>query len=292
MNQDIIQTSVATHSLYLDGALYTNSFGVRKLLQWYHEAKQYTEVQIHTCCRDLEWLDANLAALWSALTHKLENENGLSFYLDQERLNSRFSILLRNGFGGEQQANPKKNLTFIQNASFGPDAGDQFTEYIENELLAQREIQSLPIELRGMLGQNLEELYMNVFRHAATSEPFFVCGQYYPKYGQLVVSLVDLGQTFLPPIQNRTEGAVTTQTEAIEWALQGNSELGADGGGHALKCISQAFQQNGHFLQIVTGNGFWDSEGLTTTMGPAKTLPFSLPGTMVSLRFQLKPTGK
>lgn len=285
-------TAASTQTLYLEGQIFTNSSGIRKLLQWYHEAKRYSETQIYTSCAGLEWLDANLAALWNALMYKLELENELSFTLDQGALNSRFSILLRNGFGTERGANLNKNLTFIQNACFGPQEGERFSEYIENELLAQREIASLPVDLKGMLEQNLDELYQNVFRHAGTTQPFFVCGQYYPKFGQLAVSLVNLGQTFLPPIQRRTQGRITTQGGAIEWALQGNSELGEDGGGHALKCILKAFGANGHFLQIATGDAFWDSECIDTGMGPHRPLLVSMPGTMVCLRFQITRPSK
>jgi hypothetical protein len=30
--------------------------------------------------------------------------------------------------------------------------------------------------------------------------------------------------------------------------LKGNSELGLDGGGHALKCIKNYFEEKGHFI--------------------------------------------
>jgi hypothetical protein len=285
----MIVPGLTSASLSLDGELTTNSQGIRRLLMWYDEASQQKNTIIHTHCDDLDWLDANLAALWSALMHKLGKENNLEFELDTAMLSRRFSILIRNGFQGSAAENKTASRTFIQNASFAPQEDERFLDYVDTELLQQRELKKLPLPFRSLLEGNLYELYTNVHRHAGTDEPLFVCGQYYPGRKELVVSLVDLGQTFLPPIQRRTQGQIKTQEEAIEWALMGNSEkTGLDGGGHALKCIRQEFAKAGHFLQIVTGDAFWDSSATTCQVGPYRHLPVIMPGTMVNMTFSTK----
>lgn len=282
----MIQTESAHITLPLEGYLTTNSQGIRHLLEWYSKAQKHQGKTIITCCEYLDWIDANLAALWSALMHKLRNENDLSFQIDEQVLSRRFAILIRNGFSCGQI--PSHSKTFIQNACFGPDEGDPFLEYVESELLQQQEMKKLPASLRGMLENNLCELYQNVYRHAATTDPFFICGQYFPKRQELAVSMVDLGQTFLPPIQKRTNGEISTQRGSIEWALQGNSELGRKGGGHALKCIRKKFDEDGHCLQIVTGNTFWDSEETQSLLGPYREYEVEMPGTMVNLIFKTR----
>jgi hypothetical protein len=40
---------------------------------------------------------------------------------------------------------------------------------------------------------------MSIF-HAGTTDPLFICGQYYQTRSELLVSVVDLGKTFLPGI--------------------------------------------------------------------------------------------
>ena len=280
----MIQTESAHITLPLEGFLTTNSQGIRRLIEWYTLAKEYRTKTITTCCNNLDWIDANLAALWSALMYKLEKENNLTFRIDEEILAKRFSILIRNGFS--TGTIPFSSKTFIQNASFGPADDEPFSDYIESELMGQQEMKKLPPDLRGLIEANLYELYSNVFRHAGTTDPFFICGQYFPKRKELVVSMVDLGQTFLPPINKRTNGLINTQMESIDWALQGNSELGSEGGGHALKCIRKKFDEDGHCLQIVTGNTFWDSENIQSILGAFRVYNVELPGTMVNLIFK------
>lgn len=278
------QTNIIT--IPLSGVLSTNSQGVRSLLEWYSNVSQYKNCRIYTCCKELEWLDANLAALWSAFIYKLKKENGIEIVMDESSLADRFSILIRNGFSTPDFSQGDLPKTFIRNASFGPAEEKEFSEYVCSELMTQQQIKDLPEELKGLVENNLYELYYNVFRHAGTNDPFFICGQYFPKRNELVVSMVDLGQTFLPAIQRTTNGVITTQKDSIDWALKGNSELGAEeGGGHALKCMKTVFDQMGHSLQIVTGNAFWDSGIASSSLGPHRGLPKGMPGTMVSFIF-------
>jgi hypothetical protein len=238
----------------LQGRVNTNSQGIRCLLNWYYQASQHHNAMIETCCGNLEWIDANLAALWSALIHKLSAENSCKCFADENELKGRFSILFRNGFARAEPIEPTvKAKTFIPNASFGPSEDAAFSSYIESELLAHQQVAKLSPLLRGLLESNLQELYQNVFRHAGTTEPFFVCGQYYPGQHEIIVSMVDLGQTFLPGIHKATEGKICTQEQAISWALNGNSALGKKGGGLGLKCIHDFFKEAGHCMQIATG---------------------------------------
>jgi hypothetical protein len=278
------ETDYITSTLH--GNLSTDTQGIRNLLDWYATVSVHFDTTIYVCCRELDWLDANLAALWSALIYKLEKENNLQIKLDHVSLASRFSILIRNGFSTPEFSAENPPTTFIRNASFGPTEEEAFSDYITGELMQQSQIKNLSPEMRGLLEPNVYELYSNVFKHAGTADPFFVCGQHYPKRNELVISLVDLGQSFLPPIHKCTNGAITTQEASIEWALEGNSELGRKGGGHALKSIKNVFIKEGHALQIVTGNAFWNSSYASSIMGAHRTLAQPMPGTMVSFIFK------
>ena len=179
----------------LQGHLNTDTQGIRNLLTWYATVSVHFDTTIYVCCHELDWLDANLAALWSALIYKLKKENNLEIKLDHASLASRFSILIRNGFSTPEFSAENLAPTFIRNASFGPTEEQGFSDYISGELMQQSQIKNLSPEMRGLLECNVYELYLNVFKHADTSDPFFICGQHYPKRNELVVSLVDLGQS-------------------------------------------------------------------------------------------------
>lgn len=280
-------------NIILDGSICSNTSGITKLLDWYHQAASFSDVTLYTCCKELEWLDANLAALWSALIFKLRKERNLTIILDEATLAKNFSILIRNGFSQPAETVGSTQGTFIRNACFASTDEQAFEKYVASELLQQKQIKYLPLQLKSLMEQNLYELYLNVESHAKTTDPLFICGQYYPKLGNLVVSVVDLGRTFLPGIQERTNGIIKTQAEAIHWALKGNSEFGKEnGGGHALKCIRECFEEKGHSLQIVTGNGFWDSGYASSLMGADRILNREMPGTMVSFSLKIDPTYK
>jgi hypothetical protein len=285
----MLHTETTHTTIALSGHIMTNTHGIRKLLEWYQNASNYPGKIIYTCCKDLEWLDANLAALWSALIYRLKEENKINVIIDEESLSKRFSILIRNGFSQPEVADFGLQQTFIRNANFSSKQDKEFTTYISQEILQQKQIRNLPVQLKGLLEQNLSELYENVLKHAGTNHPLFICGQFYPTRNELVVSVVDLGQTFLPRISARTEGLIVDQSGAIDWALKGNSEMGEDGGGHALKCIREYFDSQGHALQILTGNGYWHSADAKSLMGAHRTLTAVMPGTMVSF-FLKSPT--
>ena len=273
-------------NLTLQGNLQTNCSGIRNLVKWYHEASRYTNTCISTDCMELDWLDANLSAVWSALMSRLKRTHGLTFHVDAETLAKKFSILIRNGFHSDNAIAIDRTESFIQNASFGPLDDVPFNTYVREELLSQKQLTNLPPVLKGLLESNLEELRTNVIRHAATEDPLFVCGQFYPHSRKLKISFVDTGQTFLPPIHRCTNGAIITQQDAINWALAGNSEQ-LDGGGHALKCLLQVFNQLGHTLQIVSGDTFWDSSALDTGLGPFRELFTVMPGTIINFVFEI-----
>lgn len=277
-------SEVTTIPLRLAGNLSTNTSGIRNLLKWYQTASAYRECGVYTCCKELEWLDANLSALWSALIFKLKVENRLYFTMDEANLSGRLSILQRNGFSKPTMTMPTPADSFIRNACFGPDDEARFSQYIKGEMMQQTGLQRLSDELRGLLEWALEELRSNVFRHAQTEHPFFVCGQYYPKLDQLKISLADIGVSFLPPIQQYTGGVITSQADAIRWAVNGKDEkLG--NGGLALKSLKAHFDEHGHQLQIISGDTFWDSGAVGSGMGPFRSLFTEMPGTVINLLF-------
>lgn len=60
----------------------------------------------------------------------------------------------------------------------------------------------LPIDkkIKDQIKDDLIELMTNVYYHSNSDNPFFVCGQLYPKDSCLKLTMTDLGEGFLPKI--------------------------------------------------------------------------------------------
>lgn len=61
---------------------------------------------------------------------------------------------------------------------------------------AQR-MTSLPKNMRIKIQHDLIEVLLNIKLHAQTTDPFFVCGQYYPMRKDLILTMIDLGIGFI-----------------------------------------------------------------------------------------------
>ncbi len=51
--------------------------------------------------------------------------------------------------------------------------------------------------MRIKIQHDLIEVLLNIKLHAQTTDPFFVCGQYYPMRKDLILTMIDLGIGFI-----------------------------------------------------------------------------------------------
>ena len=130
-----------------------------------------------------------------------------------------------------------------------------------------------------------------IFRKFAidTTDPFFVGGQYYPRQGYLKFTMVDLGDGFLPRIKKVTADKITTNVDAILWALQGNSTkivLDQCPGGLGIQSMYRYCLEHKGVLQIISNDGFWSSDLENTIFESGRALPTPFLGTTINLLFQ------
>ncbi|MEH6679436.1 MAG: hypothetical protein V7724_02755 [Sediminicola sp.] len=236
----------------------TNFAGINKLFDFHKEASLYYNNTIYIDFYHLNWFDANLSALFGSILAKLQKENNLSFSTDLKFLEEHFNVLFRNGFLRSEEAIEDLQESTISFRSFDLEDKKGFVNYVENELFAHRGMPSLNIEEKGSILLSLIEVYCNILEHSKSTEPFYVCGQYYPKQGVLAFSMVDLGIGFLPAIEEKTKGKVNNSYDAIKWALEkrNTTRVGAPGGLGLFDLNSYFNKTNGN-IQIISGDTFW-----------------------------------
>ena len=267
----------------------TSFSGYKKLLEFYRTCRDHTNQMVHIDFYELEWIDANNSALFEAILYKLSKENGLMFSSDLEFLQAKFEVLFRNGFlkTGEKVEDHKRST--VPSKSFDCKDKNGVCKYITEELMNHRGMPNLDSKTKEMIEDDLIEIFCNASYHSNTTDPIFVSGQYYPGQSLLKFTMVDLGDGFLPKINDVTKGKVTTSLEAIKWALEGNSSKlvkERTPGGLGISRINAYMTQNNGHLEIITGDGHWSSTYKGTIFEGGRTIEgLTLPGTTINLVF-------
>ena len=274
----------------LEDSIYTNFSGHKQLITFYNWCLLLPpESHIHISFKDVNWFDGNLSALLSAIVHQLDKKLGHTFSTDEEAIKTKFNVLFRNGFLQSEKKEYDNRKSTVPMMSFDCSDKEGFYSYIENELLAHRGIPShISQNLKERIKDDLLEIFANTNHHANTTDPFFVCGQYYPKNKNLVFTMVDLGDGFLPRINRATKGQVTTQLQAILWAIKGNSSkiaLDECPGSLGITSMLSYCKSGKGVLQIFSGDAYWASDYENTIFRDGRILPAPFLGTTINLYF-------
>jgi len=269
-------------TIKLSGWIKTNSTGLNHLLSFYHALAKYRDVNVLVDFSELKWIDANMIALFNAVEYKLNKENNITLVTDMDYLASKFSVLFRNGAVSDDSiAISDVQLTTLPYKIFFPLEQKEFAVYVNDQLMQHRGVaHKIEERFKNRIKRDLIEISTNIFRHAQTTDPFFVCGQYYPKNRAFIFTMVDLGVGFLRPI-NAFDPTIVTDYEAIKWALNGNTTKTDENGGLGLSGILDYFQDNGGDFHICTGYTYWSK----SSDNPSQRLKHPFLGTFVSLCF-------
>jgi hypothetical protein len=272
------------HNLIIgNGEIKTNEDGYLKLIIFYEVCRRYTNDEIIIDFEGITWIDGNMSALLMAIILKLKKENNINFFVDQAVIQNRFDILIRNGWLTGVEFVPKNDKTEIKLTGFDKAEDVKFIQYIEKELLSNPNL-SIDQSVKDRLMDSFLELFCNVQKHARTDSPIFVCGQYYPLPKRLCFTLVDSGVGYLIPIKEFTGSNEMTGSEAIQWALNGNTTKKDAPGGLGLKEIQRFCSESGSTFAIITSGYYWTNYQLL----PTKIKHFC--GTIVNVIFDCKHT--
>lgn len=293
MEESIPNEIIHTIALGQD-KIHTDYTGTKQLINFYHSCSDLNNCTIHVDLEDVDWIDGNMCAVFGGILYKLQVENNLKFTIDFDQVSTKCNVLFRNGFinitGNQPEFNNSSTSTTLPFKAFRPTEKDEFINYLYSELLVHTGMPVFKEETLAKLTDDLTELLSNINLHAETDYHFFVCGQYYPKLGKVIFTVCDLGVGFLPKISRKVEQIVNCASDAIKWAVDGNSTKTDTLGGINLRRMKDYFTEHGGAFHIVTGDAYWNSENIGTVMHPdgVTVMSKSFVGTTVHLVFNKK----
>lgn len=269
----------------------TDFMGTISLLNYYNYAKQYRNCWINLNFDGINFIDANLSAFLFGIIHRLKFTRGVNTYVDFASLKKDLNILMRNGFtnhvaGKQFEFTPYDfRDTTIPLKSFSQVDADGYCGYIEKDFLHQRGLKKVKFGDKDRIITSYFEIFDNVGLHANTTEPIFVCGQYFPSQGELKFTLVDLGDGFLKKIAEYTKNSenITAASEAVSWAIKGNTTKKGVKGGTGLKDIFWFCHGTGGSLHIVTDDCYYNLSNKSAT---THKIPHPFCGTTIHLIFR------
>lgn len=136
--------------------------------------------------------------------------------------------------------------------------------------------------------QSVFEVFQNAVIHSESKVGLFICGQFYPTWQRLDLTIADAGIGIRTSVR-RQLGPKVTSVEAIRWALQEGNTTKSRGqpGGVGLKFLKDFIELNKGKIQIVSRYGFYEyHEGSETFL----KLNGDFPGTAVNLEINTGDT--
>ena len=261
--------------------------GYKELVDLYYRSKQYSDTNIHFSFDHINWFDANLCSVLGSILYLLKKEKNLTFTVNRDEFLAKFEVLHRNGFfrvdGAPAPDNRQTTLPFMQ---FEKNDKDGYIKYIDEFVMNHKRMPDLESSFREKVKDDLIELMTNINYHSGTDDPFFICGQHYPRSGCLKLTITDVGQGFLPKFNQFTNGLITTDVEAITWALKGKSTKLDVPGGLGLKNMHTYFQKAGGTFNIMTGKAFWSSGHENSLENGFVLLSKPMTGSTINLYFK------
>lgn len=271
----------------LIGSVNTTSRGYHKLITFYEECLMYSDLTIHICIENLNWLDANMTAIFQGLVKKLEISNRLKFKTDLSVAKIDCNVLVSNGFIVTENFIATNRGTTVSLREFCKEDSDIFVEYVMNDLLSHKGL-VLNDVYKNMIISSMIEIFANYEIHSKSDMPMFVCGQYYPKIRTLRFTVFDLGVGFFKAI-NEKEPNITCSCDAISWAFEdGTSTKIDEPGGGALFELKNEVISNGDKIEVISGDSYKTFSNMyDVTDGMSSILRCKNIGTAINLHFNI-----
>ena len=162
---------------------------------------------------------------------------------------------------------------------------DAVPAWLEREVFSKSFAPNFSKELRKQIVENLWEIIFNAIQHSNSINGISCCGQFYPFRGYFEIAFYDHGIGIpqnVRSFQKRLEKF--TDHECIDWALKEGTTTKPqmETGGLGLFYLREFLKLNGGWLQIVSKNGLYQSEG--KNIFPAEHIKNSFKGTLFNLR--------
>jgi hypothetical protein len=231
----------------------------------YLSLKSFSAIKINVRFNFSEnlYFEANLCSPFGALLEGLRlNGNtiffdGLNSYVEEEFIKNGFYKLVNAGF-----SNNDSLITIMDFKKFTLLDTIKFQDYINEQLLAQKDFPNLSDLLKKKINKSILEIFNNAHTHGRC-EYVYTCGQYFPDEMKLKFTISDMGTTIRKNVNDYFESKNKIDgKDAILWAVEkGNTtKKGNIPGGLGLSLIRSFLIPNEGSIQIISSNGYWEEK--------------------------------
>ncbi len=209
-----------------------------------------------TGCR---FLRQNAVAILGALIRLLRQQgNTVDFRRETIEQDVRMN-LLQNGFLYELGLGSSpwdgNSIPYREDKTM---AEDDYADYLSEKWLGKSWI-SVSSNLRDHIVMRVIEAYINVFDHAQSPTGVMTCGQYFPKIGELRITMVDMGVGIPHPVREYLKQPSMTAEDALRWAFAPTNTTKDQNNfarGNGLKLLKSFMEENHGKLEIYSENGY------------------------------------
>jgi len=235
----------------------------------------------------LGWIDGNMCAALGAVLGQLDTR----FILGPQP-GRGVSIMEKNHFmrrhaGGPVVDTYGTTIEYTHFESLGSGSAE-FREYVATHFRHKHKgLPNMTPALLKRFREALFEVFENALEHSYTEHGVFACGQFFPQKDRLSFSIADAGIGFAGNVE-RNVGNILPPTEAVRWALAGNTtRRGGRPGGLGLKLIQDFIRLNGGRLVVVSDTAYFE---MGRGSENATTLPAPFPGSVLTLEIDTADT--
>lgn len=251
------------------------------------ESKELTSSRLEVDFSRCGFFDANMAAPLAAILARVANAfNAVTIVkvpsaIERILRKNRFLV----GFGYDPMEDVNRTTLPFRRIRLSEQG--LFADYLGRHMNGKG-IPRMTEGLGKVFRQSIFEVFQNAVIHSASPLGAFVCGQFYPQYQRMDLTIADAGVGIRTNVR-RYLGKAITSTDAIRWALQeGNTtKTGSQPGGVGLKFLHDFVALNQGKIQIASRLGFYEYRNGKETF---KKLETDFPGTTVNLEINTGDT--
>ena len=271
-----------------DSNWYNDKKTYDRLIELFHSLNEGYRMKVLLDLEKVEFIAANLLAVLGAIleTVVFKQQHKLSISNIHPKVKK---VMQMNGFRKyfkwEKVDDVYKSTIEYRSFQATTEYLEEFEKYIVLHVFTNHKMPTMSEKVRERMIDNFLEMFNNVIDHANTDK-VFVCGQYFYKSGQLVLSIVDFGKTIKENVLEFI-GTKNMPQNALQWAIvEGNStKVTSAPGGLGFSMILNFIELNKGSFNLISDTEYYE----INHQGKRRFLTMSnvFPGTIVTISFNL-----
>jgi len=247
---------------------------------------QENEIKVRFDFSQCNFLRQNAVAFLGGLANMIESKDGkVEFMWDTMKKEVRKN-LAKNGFvyrfSGGTPARKGNSIPYREDKVQDKDG---LMNYLRKDWLGRDWVHISELVQEAITGR-VWEIYTNAFEHGKSTIGIYSCGQHYPRWRELALTVVDFGVGIPANVRSHLQQSEYSADEAMKWAsTPGNTTKPKEDipGGVGLGLLKDFVEINKGYLEIFSHEGYLNiGHGRETFL--KRDLFFK--GTLVNIKFK------